>query len=86
MATVKELGEAIARHPQKVTAIFVGFDLWLGVIGTGKVNLKYYKKGGVPAAEDEPDGVAKVPLQVVGRDMVLALDITLPPDGFRLAP
>lgn len=85
MATVKELGSAIASHPEKVLAVFLGFDLWLEVLQTGKVTMKNFKKGGVPAAEDEPDGVAKVPLPIIGRDIVIGVDITLPPDGFRIA-
>lgn len=86
MATVKELGAAIAAHPNKVTAVLLGFDLWLEVMGTGKVKTRSFKKGGVPAADDDPDTVMKVPLPVLGYDMVVALDNSLPPDGFRLGP
>jgi hypothetical protein len=86
MATITELGQAIANHPQKVSQVFLGFDLWLDVQTSGKVSLKRFKKGGVFAAEDEPPGVLQIPLQVVGKDIVIAVDITLPPDGFRIAP
>ena len=86
MATVKELGAAIAAHPNKVTAIFLGFDLWFNVLATGKVGSKMFKLGGVPAADDEPDTVVKIPLPVVGRDIVVGVDITLPPDGYRIVP
>jgi hypothetical protein len=86
MATVKELGAAIASHPTKVATVFLGFDLWFDVLATGKVGSKMFKKGGIPAAEDEPDSVVKIPLPVVGRDIVVCVDITLPPDGFRIAP
>ena len=86
MATVAELGAAIARHPSKVAAVFLGFDLWFDVLATGKVGSKMFKKGGIPAAEDESESVVKIPLPVVGRDIVVTVDITLPPDGFRIAP
>ena len=46
MATVKELGAAIASHPQKVTAVFLGFDLWFDVLATGKVEtLALFREG-----------------------------------------
>ena len=86
MATVRELGAAIARHPNKVATIFLGFDLWFDVLATGKVGAKMFKKGGIPAADDEPESVVRIPLPVVGRDIVVCVDITLPPDGFRIAP
>jgi hypothetical protein len=86
MATVKELGAAIAAHPNRVKAVLLGFDLWFEVMGTGKVNTRPFKKGGIPVADDEPDSTVKIPLPVLGRDMVVALDNSLPPDGFRLGP
>lgn len=86
MATVKELGAAIAAHPNKVTTIFLGFDLWFDVLATGKVTAKLFKKGGLPAAEDEPDSVVKIPLPIIGGDIVVGVDITLPPDGYRILP
>ena len=86
MATVKELGAAIARHPTKVATVFLGFDLWFDVLATGRVTAKMFKKGGIPASDDDPDSVVKVPLPVVGRDIVVSVDITLPPDGYRIAP
>ena len=86
MATVKELGAAIAAHPNKVAAVFLGFDLWFDVLATGKVTAKPFKKGGIPAQDDEPDSVVQIPLPVVGRDIVVGVDITLPPDGYRILP
>ena len=86
MATVAELGAAIARHPNKVATVFLGFDLWFAVLATGKVGSKMFKAGGIPATEDDPDSMVKIPLPVIGRDIVVSVDITMPPDGFRLAP
>lgn len=86
MASVADLGAAIARHPTRVTAVFLGFDLWFDVLATGKVSARMFKKGGVPAADDEPDSVVKIPLPIIGRGIVVAVDITLPPDGYRIAP
>jgi len=86
MATVAELGAAIARHPNKVDAVFLGFDLWIAVMATGKVGSTTFKTGGVRASGDEPDSVLKVPLPSIGRGIVVSVDITLPPDGYRIAP
>ncbi len=86
MPNVADLGAAIARHPNKVAAVFLGFDLWFDVLATGKVGSKMFKAGGLPAEPDEPDSTVQIPLPVVGRDIVVAVDITLPPDGFRIAP
>jgi hypothetical protein len=86
VATVKDLGAAIAVHPNKVKAVLLGFDLWWEVMGTGKVSTRTFKKGGVPAADDDPDSVVKIPVPVLGRDMIVALDNSMPPDEFRLAP
>ena len=86
MATVAELGVAIARHPNKVATVFLGFDLWLDVWSTGKVGSKMFKKGGIPAEDDEPASVLKLPLPVIGRDIVVCIDMSLPPDGYRIAP
>jgi hypothetical protein len=86
MATLKELGLAIAGHPNKVMQVFLGFDLWLEVQASGKVSMKLFKPGGVPSTDDDLPGILKIPLQIIGRDIVIAVDITLPPDGFRIAP
>jgi hypothetical protein len=86
MASLQDLGQAIARHPNPVKMIFLGFDLWLEVLGSGKVKTALFKKGGLPTTEEEPIKAAKIPLMAVGEAMVIAVDITLPPDGFRLAP
>ncbi len=84
--SIRELGAAIAAHPVKVEVAFLGFDLWLETYASGRVHMKSFKKGGVPAAADEPEGTITVPIPVVGRDIVISFDPTLPPDGFRLAP
>ncbi|MBR0656602.1 hypothetical protein [Plastoroseomonas arctica] len=86
MPSLQDLGHAIARHPNPVKMIFLGFDLWLEVLGSGKVKTTLFKKGGLPTTEEEPIKTAKVPLMAVGEHMVVSVDITLPPDGFRLAP
>ena len=86
MATVAELGAAIARHPNKVASVFLGFDLWFDVLATGKVGSKMFKKGGIPATDADPASVVKIPLPVVGRDIVVAVDIPLPPNDFRIVP
>ncbi len=86
MATLRELGEAIARHPNRVRTILLGFDLWLEVMTSGRVKTAEFKRGGELAEGDEPEGTLKIPLMVVGRDMVVSVDLSLPPDGFRLTP
>ena len=84
MATIQELGAAIAQQKVPPRQIFCGFDLWLEVLGSGKLKMGEYLKGGIPAQGDEPEGTLKVPLLVAGRS-VIGLDVTLPPDGYRLA-
>ena len=84
MATIQELGAAIAQQKVPPRQIFCGFDLWLEVLGSGKLKMGEYLKGGLPAQGDEPEGTLKVPLLVAGRS-IIGLDATLPPDGFRLA-
>jgi hypothetical protein len=84
--TLQELGRAIAQHPVKVAVAFCGFDLWLEVFASGKVETRMLKKGGVPAAAEEPEGTITAPVPVIGAEIVLAFDPTLPPEGFRLAP
>jgi hypothetical protein len=56
------------------------------VFASGKVETRVLKKGGVPAGENEPEGTITVPVPVIGADIVIAFDPTLPPEGFRLAP
>jgi hypothetical protein len=84
--TLQELGRAIAQHPVKVAVAFCGFDLWLEVFASGKVETRMLKKGGVPAAAEEPEGTIIAPVPVIGDAIVVAFDPTLPPEGFRLAP
>lgn len=86
MANLQDLGDAIARHPHKVKTILLGFDLWLEVMTSGKVKTVDFLKGGEPATGEEPEGTMKIPLMAVGKDMVVSVDLSLPPDGFRLAP
>ena len=85
MATLQELGAAIAQQKPPPRQVFCGFDLWLDVLGSGKLKMAHFLKGGVPAQGDEPEGTMMVPLLVAGRSIV-GLDVTLPPDGFRIAP
>jgi len=86
LATLQDLGQAIAKHPNKVKVMFLGFDLWVEVYCTGKVVPSLFKKGGIPTTEEDPYKGAKIPLMVVGDNIVVSVDLTLPPDGFRLAP
>lgn len=86
MPSLQDLGHAIAKHPNPIRMIFLGFDLWLEVLGSGKVKTALFKKGGLPTSEEDPVKSAKVPLMAVGGTMVIAVDLTLPADGFRLAP
>ncbi len=66
--------------------MFLGFDLWVEVYASGKVRPALFKKGGIPTSEEDPYKGAKVPLMVVGDNIVVSVDLTLPPDGFRLGP
>lgn len=86
MATIMELGQAISQLPAPPRQVFCGFDLYLEVLGSGRLKMAEFLKGGIPAKGDEPEGTLKVPLLVAGRSIVVGLDITLPPDGFRIAP
>ncbi len=86
MATVKELGAAIAAHPNKVLQVFLGFDLWIAVMATGKMGSTTFRAGGTRAGPDDPDSIVKIPLPSIGNGIVIGVDITLPPDGFRLQP
>ena len=86
MATLMDMGEAIAQQPAPPRQVFCGFDLWIEVLSSGKTKMGNFLTGGVPAKGDEADNVLEVPLTVVGRNIVVGLDITLPPDGFRIAP
>ncbi len=84
--SVKELGAAIAARSTPPAVAFLGFDLWLETYATGKVRVAPFKKGGVLASGDEPEGTITAPIPVVGANIVISFDPTLPPDGFRLAP
>lgn len=86
MATLHDLGLAIAKHPNKVKTMFLGFDLWVEVYCSGKVVPALFKKGGIPTTEEDPYKGAKIPLMVVGDNIVVSVDLTLPPSEFRLAP
>ncbi len=86
MATLMELGQAIAQQPTPPRQVLCGFDLYLEVLGSGKLKPVHFLKGGVPAKGDEPEGTLKVPLMAAGRGIVIGLDITLPPDAFRITP
>ena len=79
-------GAAIAAHPNKVRQISLGFDLWWEVMASGHVKTATFTKGGVPVDEKDPNIALKVPLAVVGKDMVVSIDVSLAPDDYRLGP
>jgi hypothetical protein len=81
---MQRLADAIraARQPPK-TAL-CGFDLWLEVLASPHVAFRDLLKGGVPAKGDEPPELLKVPVPMLGRRIVVSLDVSLPPDGFEL--
>ena len=84
---LQALSQAIrARGAPPPQVVFCGFDLWLEVLGSGHTSLRDYLSGGVPAKGDEPEGVLKVPLMVLGGRIVVSLDPTLPPDSFAFKP
>ena len=83
---LKQLGQAIAKHPNPVLVAFLGFDLWLDVIGSGRVGSHGFTRGGKLATGDEDKETLVVPVAVIGKSIVINFDPTLPPDAFRLAP
>lgn len=85
---MKELGEAIKASQSPPKVAFLGFDLWIEVFSSGKVRQGYFKKGGVRATPEEVEDTSlfTFPMPIVGRDIVISFDPTLPPDEFRLAP
>ena len=85
-ATLRQLGQAIARHPNPVQVAYCGFDLWVEVMSSGRTRLCNFKKGGKIATGDEDGATLVIPIMVVGDAIVINFDPTLPPDGFRLAP
>ena len=85
---LKELGAAIKASKTKTEVAFCGFDLWLEVFSSGRVQQGYFKKGGVRATPEEIEDKAlfTFPMPIVGKGIVISFDPTLPPDKFRLAP
>lgn len=83
---LQALSQAIRARGTPPQAVFCGFDLWLEVLGSGHTSLRDYVAGGTPARGDEPEGVLKVPLMVLGGRIVVSLDPTLPPDTFAFKP
>lgn len=83
---LKQLGQAIAKHPNPVRVAFCGFDLWLDVLGSGRIGSRGFKRGGELATGDEEKDTLVVPVMVVGDSIVVNFDPTLPPNAFRLAP
>ena len=86
LAVAVVVGAAIAAHPNKVRQISLGFDLWWEVMASGHVKTATFTKGGVPVDEKDPNIALKVPLAVVGKDMVVSIDVSLAPDDYRLGP
>lgn len=85
---LKELGQAIKSSQTKTEVAFCGFDLWLEVFSSGKVKQGYFKKGGARATPKEVEDLElfTFPMPIVGNDIVISFDPTLPPGDFRLAP
>ena len=84
---MKELGEAIKASSKPPKVALLGFDLWLEVFSSGKVRNQAFKKGGLLATpeEVEDEKTITILMPVVGRNIVISFDPTLPPDEFRLA-
>lgn len=83
---LRQLGQAIARHPNPVQVAFCGFDLWLDVLGSGRTGSHGFTRGGKLATGGEDKDTLVVPVMVIGKSIVVSFDPTLPPDAFRLAP
>jgi hypothetical protein len=80
------LAEAIRRHPKPVQTALCGFDLWIEALSSPHAKPQEFLKGGVIAKGDEPEGVLKVPVMVLGGRIVISFDASLPPDRFVLRP
>lgn len=83
---LRQLGQAIAKHPNPVQVAFCGFDLWVKVLTSGRTKTCNFKTGGEIASENEEETTLVIPITVIGESIVVNFDPTLPPDGFRLAP
>jgi len=83
---MQALGQAIQGHPHPVQAAICGFDLWIEVMSSPHIRPCTFLKGGTLAKGDEPDTVLKVPVMVIGNNIVISFDPTLAPDGFYLRP
>ncbi len=83
---MQKLADAIRAHPNKVRVALCGFDLWLEVLGSGFAKGRDFVQGGTMATGDEPEGSLKVPIMVIGSDVVVSFDPTVPTDEFELKP
>ena len=81
---MQKLADAIRMSKQPVKTALCGFDLWLEVLASPHVAFLDVLKGGVQAKGNEPPDMLKVPVPMLGRRIVVSLDISLPPDGFDL--
>lgn len=86
--SLKDLGQAIARHPVPPEAVFVGFDLYLEVFSSGKVRMIGFVAGGgrVTPEDARPDGAVVFPAIGQPPGIVVCFDPTLAPQAFRVAP
>jgi len=84
--SLKDLGHAIAAHPVPAEAVFVGFDLYLDIFSSGKVQMIGFATGGTRIEPEDARPSGAVPFPAIGRGVVVCFDPTMPPDGFRVAP
>ena len=83
---MQALAEAIRKHPKPVQTALLGFDLWIEALSSPHAAPKDVLKGGTIARGNEPDGVLKVPVMMLGGRIVISFDAALPPDGWLLRP
>jgi hypothetical protein len=83
---MQALAQAIRGRSAPPRAVFCGFDMWLEVCGSGHTSTCNFKTGGGIATGDEPETTVVVPVLVIGRQIVIGFDPTLPPDAFVLKP
>ncbi len=80
------LSQAIRARGGPTQVVMCGFDLWLEVMGSGHTSTRDFLPGGLPARGDEPPEALKVPVIVLGGQIVISFDPTIPPDKFVLKP
>ncbi len=83
---MQALADAIRAHPVPAQVALCGFDLWIEVLGSGFAKGRDFVHGGRKATGEEPEGALKVPIMVIGNDVVISFDPTLPPEEFILKP